>query len=74
MSRSLDIAYEVEGDRVLEATLLMLGTGAVESASAKAKHPGVFMEFLRDIRRFMEVDRRSINKVYRVECRCRFVP
>ena len=45
---------------------LVLGAGAVEAAGMKAMHPEVFVEFLRESRRFLEVDRSSVYKVDKV--------
>ena len=63
-----------EGEHVIEAAPLMVGAGAVESAGGKEKSLGVFLEILRDRRRFREVDQRSRDKVDKVEFRCILTP
>ena len=44
----------------------MIGTGAVELDGGKEKRPGRFMEVLREILRFREVENRSKDKVDKV--------
>ena len=46
--RSVETKYEEEGERVVNAELIVVGAGAVYLAGRKAKRPGVFVEVLRD--------------------------
>ena len=70
-SMSVETPEEEEVDLVLESALLAVGAGAAESSGVKAKRPWVFVEVLKDRRRFMELDWSSADKV---ECRCRLAP
>ena len=49
------MAYEAEEECVIEAALLALGTGAVDSSGGKAKSLGLFVYILGDRQRFSEV-------------------
>ena len=55
LSRYLDTAYEEEGERVIEDAPLAVGAEVVESSGWKAKRPEIFVEVLRDGRRFSKV-------------------
>ena len=61
-------AHKEELERVLEATVIAVGAGAVESAGGKVKRPGVFVEIFRGRRGFLEVDQSSVDKVDKIEC------
>ena len=54
--------------------MLLVGTGVVELSGLKSKHMGVFMPVLRYRLRFMEVDEGSVDKVDKLELRCRLAP
>ena len=62
-SRSIEMADEEEGYCVLKASPVTLCTGAMESNGVKVKCPEVFVEVLRNRRRFMEVDQNSVDKI-----------
>ena len=47
-SRSIDMSYEEEVERLLKAAPLTVGAEAVESDGVKANCSGVFVEVLRD--------------------------
>ena len=61
--RSVDTACEEEGARVLEYAPIAEGGGAVESPGVKVTRPEVFVEVLRDKRRFLRVNWSSVDKV-----------
>ena len=61
--RSIETVNKKEGERVLKATLFVVGAGAVEWAGIKAKRTGVFVEALRYRRRFLKVDWISVDKL-----------
>ena len=65
------MAYKYEGKRIFKAVPLGVGAGAVEFVRGKAKRPGFFMKIFRDIQSFRDIDRRIIDKLDKVECRCR---
>ena len=46
---------EEEVGRAIEAALIRVKTGAVESAGVNRKRPGVFVEVLKERKRFKEV-------------------
>ena len=46
----------------------------VDSSGGKVKRLGVFMEVLRNRRRFRGIDMRSVDKLDKVECRCSLAP
>ena len=62
-SRSKEKANKEEVECVLKASSLEVGTEAAELAGLKVKHMGVFVEVLRDRRKFMEFDQISIDNV-----------
>ena len=66
-SSSVEKSKVEEVECLLEAAPLAVGAGAEDLDGAKAKHPGVFMELLRDRQRFMNLGRSSVDNV---ECRC----
>ena len=61
-SRSLERAYKEEKEYDIEAALLTVGAGAVESAGWKANRRGFFVEVLRDMRRLLEVDQSILDQ------------
>ena len=50
-------------DFLLKAALLAVGAGAAESDGVKAKHTGVFVNFMRERRRFMKLYQSSVDNV-----------
>ena len=73
-SRSVEMAYKVEGDCILKTAPLAVGKGAAESYTVKKNREVVFVDVLRDRKRFTEIDRKNIDKVDKVEFRCRLSP
>ena len=65
------MVYEEERGCVIKAAPIIVGTGEVDLAKGRENFPGVLVEVLRDIKRFMGVNRRIRNKVDKVECKCR---
>ena len=65
------MSYEEEVESVLGSALLVVGAWVVELSGGKANHPGVFVKVLRDRRGLLEVDKSSVDKVDKLECRCR---
>ena len=63
------MAYKEEMERVLEAALLVVDEGTVESYGVKANSLWVFMKVLRDRRRFMNIYQSSVDKLDKVEFR-----
>ena len=61
-------------ERVIEVAPLAVGAGAVDSSGCKAKHPGVFVDFLRNRQRFLDFYQSSVDKVDKVEWRWRLAP
>ena len=57
---------EEEVGCIIEATQIVEGEGAVDSARVKAKRHGFFVEVLNERQKFMELDWSSLDKV---ECR-----
>ena len=55
-----------EVEWVLNAATIAVGAGAVELGDGKVKHPGVFIDVLRDRKFFFEVDFSSVDKVNKV--------
>ena len=55
LSDYMETSKEEEMDSAIEAAPLAVGTGVVEADRLNAKHPGVFMEVLKDRQRFKEL-------------------
>ena len=68
------MSYEEEVESVLGSALLVVGAWVVELSGGKANHPRVFVKVLRDRRGLLEVDKSSVDKVDKLECRCRVEP
>ena len=66
--------YKEEGLRIIKDAPLAEGAGVTESAGVKVTNQEVFMEVLRDRQSFLEVDWSIVEKVDKVECRCRLAP
>ena len=73
-SRSIKTVCKKKGRRILKSAPLVVGSGVVESAGGKENCLGFFVEVMRDSQRFRGVDRRSKDKVDKVECRCILIP
>ena len=57
------MAYKDKVEHVPKDTLLMVGTGVVESTRVKAKRPEVSVKVLRDRKRFMGVDLSCVDNM-----------
>ena len=61
-SRSVETSEKDKLERILEDELIEVGTGAVELDGVKSKHPGVFVEVLKDRKISMDFDQSSVDK------------